>query len=56
LIFKEQFKEIESYTGENYLIDAPIHRIFHDENEQKLWLKKSGNEELSNFLDQNFDL
>ena len=52
---KDSLKEIESYTGENYLIDAPIHRIFHDENEQNLWLKKSGNEELSAFLDKNFD-
>lgn len=52
---KDSLKEIESYTGENYLINAPIHRIFHDENEQKLWLKKSGNEELSNFLDQKFE-
>lgn len=52
---KESLKEIESYTGKNYLINAPIHRIFHDENEQNLWLKKSANEELSNFLDQNFD-
>jgi glycine/D-amino acid oxidase-like deaminating enzyme len=53
--FKVSLKEIESYTGENYLIDSPIHRIFHDENEQKLWLKKSDNEELKNFLDENFD-
>lgn len=52
---KDSLKEIESYTGENYLINAPIHRIFHDENEQNLWLKKSGNEELSAFLDENFD-
>ncbi|MDW9382364.1 FAD-dependent oxidoreductase [Chryseobacterium sp. JV558] len=52
---KDSLKEIESYTGENYLINAPIHRIFHDENEQNLWLKKSGNEELSAFLDKNFD-
>lgn len=52
---KGSLKEIESYTGENYLINAPIHRIFHDENEQNLWLKKSGNEELSAFLDENFD-
>ncbi len=52
---KESLKEIESYTGENYLIEAPIHRIFHDENEQNLWLKKSGNEELSAFLDENFE-
>ncbi|WP_126653673.1 NAD(P)/FAD-dependent oxidoreductase [Chryseobacterium aureum] len=52
---KESLKEIESYTGENYLIEAPIHRIFHDENEQNLWLKKSGNEELSAFLDKKFE-
>lgn len=52
---KSSLKEIESYTGENYLINASIHRIFHDENEQKLWLKKSGNEELKNFLGENFE-
>ncbi|WES97365.1 FAD-dependent oxidoreductase [Chryseobacterium arthrosphaerae] len=52
---KDSLNEIKSYTGENYLISAPIHRIFHDENEQNLWLKKSANEELSHFLDQNFD-
>jgi len=52
---KVTLNEIESYTGKNYLIGSPIHRIFHDENEQNLWLKKSGNEELSNFLDQKFD-
>lgn len=52
---KNSLKEIEAYTGENYLIDASIHRIFHDENEQKLWLKKSGNEELSNFLEEKFE-
>lgn len=52
---KKSLKEIETYTGENYLIDSPIHRIFHDENEQKLWLKKSENTELKNFLDKKFD-
>ncbi|MFC5874094.1 NAD(P)/FAD-dependent oxidoreductase [Chryseobacterium arachidis] len=52
---KSSLKEIENYTGKNYLIEAPIHRIFHDENEQKLWLKKSENEELNHFLDKNFD-
>lgn len=51
---KTTLHEIESYTGKNYLIDAAIHRIFHDENEQKLWLKKSDNEELSAFLDKEF--
>ena len=52
---KNTLKEIENYTGQNYLIDAPIHRIFHDENEQALWLKKSDNDDLSQFLDKNFD-
>jgi len=52
---KKSLKEIESYTGKNYLIEKPIHRIFHDENEQRLWLKKSENKELENFLDKNFD-
>ncbi|MCX8531736.1 NAD(P)/FAD-dependent oxidoreductase [Chryseobacterium luquanense] len=52
---KKSLKEVESYTNENYLIESPIHRIFHDENEQKLWLKKSGNDDLKNFLDENFD-
>ncbi|SIQ69369.1 Glycine/D-amino acid oxidase [Chryseobacterium sp. RU37D] len=51
---KSSVQEIESYTGKNYLIEAPIHRIFHDENEQKLWLKKSDNDELTHFLDKNF--
>ncbi|CAA7386706.1 NAD(P)/FAD-dependent oxidoreductase [Chryseobacterium fistulae] len=52
---KETLLEIESYTGENYLLDAPIHRIFHDENEQRLWLKKSENIDLSNFLSRNIE-
>lgn len=52
---KSTLNEIETYTGENYLIDAPVHRIFHDENEQKLWSKKSEDIELSSFLDPNFD-
>ena len=51
---KKSLNEIENYTGENYLIESPIHRIFHDENEQKLWLKKSDNEELEKFLNKNF--
>ncbi|KPH13840.1 FAD-binding oxidoreductase [Chryseobacterium sp. ERMR1:04] len=51
---KNALQEIESYTGRNYLIEASIHRIFHDENEQKLWLKKSGNEDLLHFLDKDF--
>lgn len=52
---KVTLQQIEKYTGKNYLIDAPIHRIFHDEKEQQLWLKKSENDELKNFLYKNFD-
>ncbi|SEM67494.1 Glycine/D-amino acid oxidase [Chryseobacterium taichungense] len=52
---KRTLNEIESYTGQNYLINAPIHRIFHDEKEKELWLKKSENDELKFFLDKNFD-
>ncbi|WP_100076802.1 NAD(P)/FAD-dependent oxidoreductase [Chryseobacterium camelliae] len=51
---KSSLSEIEAYTGKNYMIDAPIHRIFHDENEQQLWLRKAETEELSYFLDRDF--
>ncbi|CAA7197377.1 NAD(P)/FAD-dependent oxidoreductase [Chryseobacterium potabilaquae] len=52
---KKTLLEIESYIGQNYLLDAPIHRIFHDENEQRLWLKKSENSDLSNFLNRKIE-
>ncbi|MCY0977952.1 FAD-dependent oxidoreductase [Chryseobacterium wangxinyae] len=51
---KTSLDEIEKYTGKNYLIEAPIHRIFHDENEQNLWQKKAKNEDLSDFLNTDF--
>ena len=43
---KKILAEIESYIGTNFGIDSPIHRVFHDENERNLWLKKSHNSEL----------
>lgn len=46
--------EIANYTSRNYFIDAPIHRIFHDENEKELWTKKSQSEELQSFLSSEF--
>lgn len=52
---KTSLHEIEQYTGSNYLIEAQIHRIFHDENEQKLWLKKSHTPELTHFLSEDFN-
>lgn len=47
--------EIEAYTGENYLIQERIHRIFHDETEKKLWSKKTETEELKPFLNPEFE-
>lgn len=47
---KKTLEEIAEYTGKNYLVPEPIHRIFHDENEEKLWLKKTETEELKPFL------
>lgn len=46
--------EIEKYTGKNYLINQPIRRIFHDEKEKDLWLKKSESQELAPFLRKEF--
>ncbi|MDO5615395.1 MAG: FAD-dependent oxidoreductase, partial [Cruoricaptor ignavus] len=50
----ETLSEIENYTGKNYLIKENIHRIFHDEKEKELWLKKSDKEELKPFLSKDF--
>lgn len=47
-------KEIEQYTGVNYLIDEPVLRIFHDEKEKELWLKKSETDSLQPFLHRDF--
>jgi len=54
LFLKQTLAEIETYTHKNYLIEETVHRIFHDENEKQLWLKKSENVDLSPFLNQNF--
>lgn len=50
----DSLSEIQNYTGKNYLIDKPILRIFHDENEKELWLKKSNTEFLSPFISNDF--
>lgn len=47
---KETLSEIERYTSKNYLINKPILRVFHDEKEKELWLKKSNDENLRPFL------
>ncbi len=48
-------EEIEEYTGRNYLIEEQISRIFHDENERKLWLKKAQDDNLKDFLATDFE-
>lgn len=52
---EKTLKEIESYTGEYYGVKEPIHRIFHDRKEQELWLKKSEDEVLKDFLDPSIE-
>ncbi|SDE22028.1 NAD(P)/FAD-dependent oxidoreductase [Riemerella columbipharyngis] len=52
---EETLEEMKQYTKESFLIKAPIHRIFHDEQEKKLWLKKyDENPKLKHFLSPNF--
>lgn len=51
---KETLEEITVYTGKNYLIEENIRRLFHDEKEKALWLKKSDSEELEGFLSKTF--
>ena len=48
---KKTLSEIEGYTHKNYLIEKTILRVFHDEKEKELWLKKSN--EIS-FLSKDF--
>lgn len=46
----DNFKEIKSYLGENFVINEHLVRIFHDKTEQELWLKKSNKDDLKEFL------
>ncbi len=50
-VLKKTLSEIEVYTHKNYWIEKPVLRVFHDEKEKELWLKKSN--EIS-FLSKNF--
>lgn len=47
---KQTLSEIELYTSKNYLIEKSILRIFHDDKEKDLWLKKSEDNNLKPFL------
>lgn len=48
---KNTLTEIEKYTGINYLINEPILRVFHDDKEKELWLKKAND---ISFLSKDF--
>lgn len=50
----QSLSEIEHYTGGTYFINHPVHRIFHDQSERDLWLKKSNQENLKPFLNPDF--
>lgn len=51
---KSTLAEIETYSHKNYLINKQIVRVFHDDKEKELWLKKSYDESLIPFLSRNF--
>ncbi|AQX05016.1 FAD-dependent oxidoreductase [Elizabethkingia meningoseptica] len=50
------FKEIEDYLHKNYLIQENVVRVFHDEGEQKLWLKKASQDKFSGYLSEEIQL
>ncbi|MCL1669941.1 FAD-binding oxidoreductase [Elizabethkingia ursingii] len=45
------FDEIKEYLHKNYLIQENVVRVFHDEGEHKLWLKKAAQEKFEGYLD-----
>lgn len=51
-VLAKTMEEIERYIGENFFVKAPIHRIFHDEQEQKLWNRKRQTQDLHLFLEE----
>ncbi|WP_300670772.1 FAD-dependent oxidoreductase [Soonwooa sp.] len=51
---RSNFSEIETYLGRNFIIDENLVRVFHDDTERELWLRKSENEDLKDFLDTDF--
>lgn len=53
-VVRNNFSEMETYLGRNFIIDENLVRIFHDDVERELWLKKANNEDLVDFLDTDF--
>lgn len=52
---RETMREIEAYTGKNFLIAEPVRRVFHDEKEKSTWIKKSAVPALAPFLSDDFE-
>lgn len=48
------FKEIETYTSKNYLIDENVVRIFHNDSEKVQWTKNAQKEDLKSYLSLDF--
>lgn len=46
--------EISNYLPKNYLVDEPIHRIFHDEKEKEIWQRKIFSNNLEAYLSLEF--
>lgn len=51
---KAIFKEIETYTSKNYLVDENVVRIFHNDSEKVQWIKNSQKEDLKSYLNPDF--
>nr|WP_090079748.1 FAD-dependent oxidoreductase [Halpernia frigidisoli] len=52
---QKTLQEISIYTGKNYWINEPIHRILHEETEREVWAKKSMRADLESFLHADFE-
>lgn len=48
------FKEIETYTSKNYLIEENVVRIFHNDSEKVQWTKNAQKDDLNSYLNPEF--
>lgn len=48
--FRNFIQKVETFFQTKFYHDSPVHRLFHDEAEQNLWLKKAKTESLTPFL------
>lgn len=48
------YQELEQLTASQFMIDLPIYRPFFSVEQQNEWMAKSGSEEYSQFIDENY--